>query len=47
MILLSALDRADNLRAGEEAGCDAYLTKPFSPRDLIDHLSDVSLVGGD
>lgn len=47
VILLSALDRAANLRAGEEAGCDAYLTKPFSPRELIDHLSGVSPPGGD
>jgi CheY-like chemotaxis protein len=36
VILLTARDRPEDRRAGEDAGCDAYLTKPFSPLQLID-----------
>lgn len=35
VILLTARDTAEDRRAGEEAGADAYLTKPFSPLALI------------
>ena len=35
VILLTARDTADDRREGEEAGADAYLTKPFSPLALI------------
>jgi CheY-like chemotaxis protein len=41
VVLLTARDRAEDRRAGEEAGCDAYLTKPFSPLYLIDVISEV------
>ena len=41
VVLLTARDRAEDQRAGEEAGCDAYLTKPFSPLYLIDVISEV------
>ena len=35
IVLLTARDRAEDRRRGEDAGCDAYLTKPFSPLELI------------
>lgn len=41
VVLLTARDRAEDRRAGEEAGCDAYLTKPFSPLYLIDVITEV------
>jgi CheY-like chemotaxis protein len=41
VILLTARDRPEDHRAGEEAGCDAYLTKPFSPLQLIDIIRDL------
>jgi two-component system, cell cycle response regulator len=41
VILLTARDRPEDRRTGEEAGCDAYLTKPFSPLQLIDIIRDV------
>ncbi len=41
VVLLTARDRAEDKRAGEEAGCDAYLTKPFSPLYLIDVITEV------
>jgi two-component system, cell cycle response regulator len=43
VVLLTARDRAEDRAAGEEAGCDAYLTKPFSPLHLIDVISDVQV----
>jgi two-component system, cell cycle response regulator len=46
VILLSALDRAEHVRAGEDAGCAAYLTKPFSPRELIHRIMRVSTGNG-
>jgi two-component system, cell cycle response regulator len=41
VILLTARDRPEDRQAGEEAGCDAYLTKPFSPLQLIDIIRDL------
>jgi two-component system, cell cycle response regulator len=41
VILLTARDRPEDRQAGEDAGCDAYLTKPFSPLQLIDIIRDV------
>jgi CheY-like chemotaxis protein len=41
IILLTARDRPEDRQAGEDAGCDAYLTKPFSPLQLIDVIRDV------
>lgn len=36
VIMLTARGQQADLLAGEKAGCDAYLTKPFSPLELID-----------
>lgn len=41
VILLTARGSADDRRAGEEAGADAYLTKPFSPLALIDTIERI------
>jgi CheY-like chemotaxis protein len=41
VILLTARDRPEDRQAGEDAGCDAYLTKPFSPLQLIDVIRAV------
>lgn len=38
VILLTARDRSEDRAAGLAAGCDDYLTKPFSPLDLIDRI---------
>lgn len=43
VILLSARDSADDLLEGKAAGCDAYMTKPFSPLALIDAISEMRL----
>jgi CheY-like chemotaxis protein len=45
VILLTARDRPEDRQAGEDAGCDAYLTKPFSPLQLIDVIRDVRAEG--
>jgi CheY-like chemotaxis protein len=36
VILLTARDRAEDRAAGAAAGCDDYVTKPFSPLALTD-----------
>lgn len=36
VVMLTARGQQADLQAGEAAGCDAYLTKPFSPLELID-----------
>ncbi len=36
VILLTARDTPEGRAAGEQAGCDAYVTKPFSPLELLD-----------
>ena len=38
IILLTARDSDDDRRRGVEVGGDAYLTKPFSPLELIDEI---------
>ena len=41
VVLLTAHGGPDEQRAGAEAGCDALLTKPFSPLELIELLRGV------
>jgi CheY-like chemotaxis protein len=41
VVLLTARDRGEDRIAGEAAGCDAYLTKPFSPLFLIEVISEI------
>jgi two-component system, cell cycle response regulator len=41
VILLTARDRAKDRAEGEAAGCDRYLTKPFSPLHLIDVIAEL------
>jgi len=36
VILLTAMAESEDIKKGEAAGADAYLTKPFSPKELID-----------
>lgn len=42
VILLTARDRDEDRAAGVAAGCDAYLTKPFSPLALIDRIRELA-----
>jgi two-component system phosphate regulon response regulator PhoB len=39
IIMLTARVQQSDLDAGNSAGADAYLTKPFSPLELIDTVS--------
>lgn len=41
VILLTAHGGPKARAAGESAGCDAYLTKPFSPLQLIDLIREL------
>lgn len=41
VVLLTARDQPDDREQGTAAGCDLYLTKPFSPLTLITHLNDL------
>lgn len=45
VVLLTAHGGPRDRAAGIAAGCDAYLTKPFSPLQLIRLIRDVDLVG--
>jgi DNA-binding response OmpR family regulator len=40
VILLTAIDREADIEAGLMAGADFYLTKPFSPLDLITRVEE-------
>jgi CheY-like chemotaxis protein len=42
VILLTARDLGTDRTAGEDAGCDAYVTKPFSPLALIDRITEIA-----
>ena len=41
LILLSARAQAEDRRAGQAAGADAYLTKPYSPLQLLETVQQV------
>lgn len=41
IILLTAKDRDADRKKGEEVGCDAYMTKPFSPSRLIERVREL------
>jgi DNA-binding response OmpR family regulator len=36
VILLTAMAESEDIKKGKNAGADEYLTKPFSPKELID-----------
>jgi CheY-like chemotaxis protein len=40
VILLTASAQQSDINAGLVAGADSYLTKPFSPRDLLSRLDE-------
>jgi CheY-like chemotaxis protein len=42
VLLLTARDMAADRTAGADAGCDAYLTKPFSPLALIERITEIA-----
>jgi CheY-like chemotaxis protein len=41
VILMTASAQQSDIAAGLTAGADVYLTKPFSPRDLLSKLDEV------
>jgi len=42
VVLLTARGQHSDLEAGRRAGCDAYLTKPFSPLQLIETVEQLT-----
>ncbi len=38
IIMLTAKATSDDIQMGKEAGANEYLTKPFSPKELIDKI---------
>jgi DNA-binding response OmpR family regulator len=41
VLMLSAEASAEDIAAGFEAGCDDFLPKPFSPRELLARLNQL------
>ena len=41
VVMLTARGQQADLNAGRDAGADAYLTKPFSPLELIDKVESL------
>jgi len=46
VVMLTARDAAADRLESEAAGCDAFLTKPFSPIELIEILNAVNVQAG-
>lgn len=45
VLMLTARSRAQDLAAGQQAGADAYLSKPFSPLQLIETIEHLLAPG--
>jgi two-component system chemotaxis response regulator CheY len=45
IVMLTATSRTDNERRAEEAGADLFLTKPFSPLDLLRLVDQIGGAG--
>ncbi len=45
IVMLTATSRGDNERRAEEAGADLFLTKPFSPLDLLRLVDQIGGAG--
>jgi DNA-binding response OmpR family regulator len=41
VILVSAMGEPHDIELGEDAGADAFLSKPFRPDDILSHVRDV------
>lgn len=41
ILMLTALDKEEDLTRGQEAGADGYFTKPFSPLELMTKVEEV------
>jgi DNA-binding response OmpR family regulator len=41
IVLLSARSQTSDRQRGIEAGCDAYITKPFAPADLLTQVQQL------
>ena len=41
VVMVSAKAQQTDLARGQEAGADAYVTKPFDPQDLLDAVADL------
>ncbi len=44
IVLLTARGQKTDLQTGKDAGCDAYLIKPFSPLKLIETIEQLLVV---
>lgn len=44
VVLLTARGQQSDLEQGRKAGCDSYLTKPFSPLELIEKIEELLAV---
>lgn len=40
IVLLSACCQSRDRQRGVDVGCDVYVTKPFKPADLLDHVTE-------
>jgi CheY-like chemotaxis protein len=46
IVMLTAADSEQVQRSAEDAGADLFLTKPFSPLDLLRHVDGLAADGG-
>ncbi len=41
VLMFTALNQENDFNEGQRVGCDSYLTKPQSPRDIVVHLKKI------
>ena len=41
ILMLTALDKEEDVKRGEKAGADGYFTKPFSPLELMNKVEEI------
>ncbi len=47
VVFITAKGSESDIEEGKKAGCDDYITKPFSPDDIIEKADDILVIGLD
>jgi len=47
IVMITTLNDQDTVRKALKAGCDRYITKPFSKEKILEEIRELGLISGD